>query len=131
MEPTALLPLRRKSRYGFLSLLLIHRLQPGLHPRTLSTITIMLTITPPRTTGSRFKNYLQREHLSCSGYIKSSIFMLAHFTICDVGLQKHKTHIMKQTAHSPITTMFVRAKTRNPLEHNLQRVRASTHTTMQ
>jgi hypothetical protein len=38
MWPTTLLPLRRKSCYGFLSNLKIHRPRPGLNPRTLGPV---------------------------------------------------------------------------------------------
>jgi hypothetical protein len=48
--PTASLPLRIKSCYGFLSQLKIHRSEPGLNPRTLGPMESMITITSPRTT---------------------------------------------------------------------------------
>jgi hypothetical protein len=50
MEPTALLPLRRKSCCGSWSPLKIYRHRPDLNPRTLGPIPGTLTITPPRTT---------------------------------------------------------------------------------
>jgi hypothetical protein len=46
MGPTALLPLRRKWCYGFLSPLKIHRPRPGLNPRTLGPVA---STRPPRT----------------------------------------------------------------------------------
>jgi hypothetical protein len=48
MGPTSLLPLRRKSCYGFLSPLKIHRPRPGLNPRTLAPVVSTLTTRPPR-----------------------------------------------------------------------------------
>jgi hypothetical protein len=44
MGPTALLPLRRKSCYGFLSPLKIHRPRPGLNPRTVSPVVSTLPL---------------------------------------------------------------------------------------
>jgi hypothetical protein len=48
--PTALLPLRRNSCYGYLSPLKIHRPRPGLNPRTSSPIASTITTRPPRPT---------------------------------------------------------------------------------
>jgi hypothetical protein len=50
MGPTALLPLRRKSRYGFVSPLKIHRPRPGMNPRTLGTMASTINTRPPRAT---------------------------------------------------------------------------------
>jgi hypothetical protein len=50
MGSTALLPARRKSCYGFLSLLKIHRPWPSFNPRTLGPIASTITTRPPRTT---------------------------------------------------------------------------------
>jgi hypothetical protein len=47
MRIAALLPLRRKLCYGFLSPLKIHRSQPGLNPPTLGPIATTITIRPP------------------------------------------------------------------------------------
>ena len=44
--PTALLPFRRKSYSGFLRSAKIHRLRPGLNPRTSDPVTSMITIGP-------------------------------------------------------------------------------------
>jgi hypothetical protein len=48
MGPTALLALRRKLCYGFLSPLKIHRPRPGLNPRTIKGILVINIITPNR-----------------------------------------------------------------------------------
>jgi hypothetical protein len=48
MGPTALLPLRSKSCYGFLCPLKIHRPRPGLNPRTLRPVANMITARPLR-----------------------------------------------------------------------------------
>jgi hypothetical protein len=51
MGPTALLPLRRKSCYVFLSLLKIHRPRLGLNLLTLAqVVSTTIIITPPRST---------------------------------------------------------------------------------
>jgi hypothetical protein len=50
MGPTALLLLRRKSCYGFLSPLKIHRPWPGLIRRTLGPMASTLITKPPRAT---------------------------------------------------------------------------------
>jgi hypothetical protein len=47
---TDLLPLRKKSYYGFLSPLKFHRSRLGLNPQTLGPIASTITITPPITT---------------------------------------------------------------------------------
>jgi hypothetical protein len=44
MGPTALLPLQRKSCYGFFSPLRIHRPRPGLSPRTLDPVASTLPL---------------------------------------------------------------------------------------
>jgi hypothetical protein len=51
--PTALLPLRRQSYYGFLSPLEIHRPLPGLNPRNWGRIASTITTIPPRRAGNR------------------------------------------------------------------------------
>jgi hypothetical protein len=48
MRPTALLPLRRKSCYGSLWRLKIHRPRPGLNPITLGVMASMLSTRLPR-----------------------------------------------------------------------------------
>jgi hypothetical protein len=48
-DGTALLPLRRKLCYGFLSPLKIHRPRPGSNPLTLGPVASTLTTSPPRT----------------------------------------------------------------------------------
>jgi hypothetical protein len=50
MGPTALLPLNRKERCGFLQPLKIHRLLPGLNSRISDQMASLLTTKPPRTT---------------------------------------------------------------------------------
>jgi hypothetical protein len=50
MGPTALLPLRRKLCYRFLSPLKIHRPRPGLNPQTLGPVASTLTTSPPTAT---------------------------------------------------------------------------------
>jgi hypothetical protein len=50
MGPTALLPLRRKLCYGFLSPLKIHRPRPGFNPQTLGPVASTLITSPPRAT---------------------------------------------------------------------------------
>jgi hypothetical protein len=49
MGPTALLSFRRKSCYGFLSPLKIHRHRPGLNPRTFGPMATTMTTRPPKT----------------------------------------------------------------------------------
>jgi hypothetical protein len=49
-SPTALLPLWRKSCYGFLSPLKIHHPRPGLNSRTSSRMASMITTRQPRMT---------------------------------------------------------------------------------
>jgi hypothetical protein len=61
MEPTALLFLRRKSYYGFLSPLKIHRPQLGLNPLTSDPMASTITTRPPRTTGNH--GYLRNPRL--------------------------------------------------------------------
>jgi hypothetical protein len=53
MGPTALLLLRRKSCYGFLSPLKIDCPQLSLNPKTLGPLASTITTRPPRLTGKR------------------------------------------------------------------------------
>jgi hypothetical protein len=50
MRPTALLPLRLKAWYGFLSPLRIYRPRPGFNLSALGPVVSTITIRPPRTT---------------------------------------------------------------------------------
>ena len=50
---TALRPFRRKSYSGFLRFEKIHRLRPGLNPRTLDAVASMITTGPPGSTGNQ------------------------------------------------------------------------------
>jgi hypothetical protein len=49
MEPTALLPLRKKSCYWFILSLKIHGPRPGLNPRIFGPVASTITTRPPRT----------------------------------------------------------------------------------
>jgi hypothetical protein len=69
---TALLPLRRKLCYGFLSPLNIHRPRPGLNPRTLGPVASTLTTSPPRATVFSLRcnkqRILQTTHMHLCSY---------------------------------------------------------------
>jgi hypothetical protein len=59
---TALLPLRRKSCYGYLSSLKIHRPRPGMNPRNLGPMTSTITTRPPRTTAKPINTLLYEQN---------------------------------------------------------------------
>jgi hypothetical protein len=77
MGPTALLLLRRKLCYGFLSPLKIHWPRPGLNPRTLGPVASTLTTSPPRVTVVLFGVYL-----TAQGLCKRSVCKLQLYVIC-------------------------------------------------
>jgi hypothetical protein len=56
MGPTALFLLQRKSCYGFLSPLKIHRPRPGINPRTLGPMASTITTRPPTVTPNMLKS---------------------------------------------------------------------------
>jgi hypothetical protein len=79
----ALLYLRRKSWYGFLSQLKIHCSRPGLDPRTLGPMASTITARPPRTT--RLYNSAVSE-----------VYVLYRIKRCDI-----KSEVFPEVALSP------------------------------
>jgi hypothetical protein len=79
MWPTALLSLRRKSCYGFLSPFKVHHPRHGLNPRTLGRMASTVSTRPPRTTRLYSKNDTNILYVVLWGSFLSSPLLPADF----------------------------------------------------
>jgi hypothetical protein len=107
MWPTALLSLRRKSCYGFLSPLKVHHPRHGLNSRTLGRMANTVSTRPPRTTRLYSKNDTNILYVVLWGSFLSSPLLPADFRSKLIALIKSPSS--HHTLPSPPLSLFIPA----------------------